>query len=75
MLDHYRPGTKQLVVVIYPETDPTLFLERHRDTADFVILTNAAAGTDAGGGGAPVRGPHEYSQGQREKARIDRFKE
>lgn len=42
MLDHYRPGTRKLVVVIYPEADCHNFEPRHKGAADFVVLTDAA---------------------------------
>jgi hypothetical protein len=74
MIEFYRPGTRQLVVVVYPEADPRTFLDRHRGAADFVILTNAAAATEDGERATPVKGPHEFSQEQREAARIARFK-
>merc|ERR1719310_1489395 len=43
MLAHYRPGTRQLVVAIYPEGDCHTFVpDQHGDAADFVILTDAS---------------------------------
>merc|ERR1712151_767349 len=43
MLSHYRPGTKQVVVAIYPELNCHKFVPaQHADAADFVILTDAS---------------------------------
>jgi len=74
MIEFYRPGTRQMVVVMYPEADPHIFLDRHRGAGDFVILTNAAAAAEDSERATPVKGPHEYTQAQREAARIARFK-
>ena len=40
-LEHYRPGTRQVVVAIRPAEDPSVFTEDRRGLGDFVILTRA----------------------------------
>ena len=41
-LQHYRPGTRALVVVVRPADDPTAFDPELAGAGDFVILTDAS---------------------------------
>ena len=48
-LQHYRPGTRDLVVLIRPTADPDTFIsEEHTGLGDFVILTEQGGRREAG---------------------------
>ena len=43
-IQHYRPGTRTLVVAMRPAADPTVFGEDRAGLGDFVVLTRAPGG-------------------------------
>ena len=46
MLQHYRPGTQQLAIVMRDELDCHVFVpHKHKGAGDFVVLTEAPAVT------------------------------
>ena len=50
MLQHYRPGARQLVITMYDEFDCHAFVPRkHAGAGDFVVITEATKSVYAHG--------------------------